>query len=67
MKIIHYHFVPKGATLHFWRWRIEDDEGRVICRGVTTHKLRDDSLQELNEVLDFLEEWSRERRQFGGF
>ena len=65
MKIEHYSFCTGGR--HAWRWRIRDDDGDIVCQGVKSHNDRDQSQAELNEVLDFLEAWSRERVQHGAW
>ncbi len=66
MKIEHYHVTtPKRPRWRFWKWRILDDEGVVIARGEKMHETREGSQHELNDVLDFLEAWSRERVQHG--
>jgi hypothetical protein len=64
MKIEHYHFTWRDKVA--WRWRIVDDLGIIMVQGMSNHKTHVDSQYELNEVLDFLEAWSRERTQHGG-
>lgn len=63
MKLELYSFSQKGR--HVWRWRITDDSSIVVAQGMINHDLREDAQRELDEIIDFLEAWSRERVQYG--
>lgn len=48
------------------RWRIRNDDGKIIAKGQTGHMTKEQCQYELNEVVEFIEAVSRGRDLYGG-
>lgn len=66
MRIEHYTVAtPKIPRVRVWKWRIVGDDGAIVARGERMHAIKEESQREVEEILEFLEAWCRERMQYG--
>ena len=68
MKIEHYSCTRKAPNngVNWWRWRIIDEETKeVIVQGNRFYKTRIEAQRDIEEVLEFLEAWCREKTMHG--